>query len=263
MEKSQNRLSLSFPSYTHSPYLPTRSQKYFPQKPIPKKPSPPIFKKPKITLKKKKIVKSLNFFIVFFLISLIFLFRNIISQEISYSLNKKNYSYPEAKKRNTPQNLTDFLSYRFKNDYPFKIYIPKINAASNISANINPQDQSSYEQALKKGVAHAAGSHFPSDNGPVFLFAHSSTLSFGVIDYNAVFYLLRKLENFDQIYIYYYGKKYLYKVTDKKIVNTDEVHILDEFKDKEVLILQTCYPPGTQLKTLLIIATPSFIEYQP
>lgn len=251
--ESSKRAVISFADFeTKPPQIPLRPQRTFPS---PKK------KLPKIS--KLALIKILNFAIVFFILSFLFLYKNIIKQEINYQIKKTTYSVPAPKKRLTSQNITPFLNYRFSQDKkPFAIHIPKINASSKITPNVNPKNPSSYTPVLKKSVAHAKGSVFPGMDGKIHLFAHSSIPSLKVIDYNAVFFLLRKLEKFDQIYIYYYGKKFLYQVTDKKIVANNQTSFINQKSNTEQLILQTCYPPGTQLETLLIFAKPVFVQYQ-
>lgn len=141
-------------------------------------------------------------------------------------------------------------------DTNFSIVIPKIAANSNIISNVDSSSYEEYIKALQNGVAHARGTAFPGDNGHIYLFAHSTDTIFNVGTYNAVFYLLYKLETNDEVYIFYQGKKYLYRVLNKKIVNPEEVQYLTRQSNKEFLTLQTCWPPGTTLKRLLIFAVP-------
>jgi len=51
------------------------------------------------------------------------------------------------------------------------------------------------------------------------------------------------------------GKIYKYRVYESKVVESKEVEYLDyRLADKEVLILQTCWPLGTDWKRLLVLA---------
>lgn len=138
----------------------------------------------------------------------------------------------------------------------FSIVIPKIKANASILANIDPSNQTEYTKALKQGViAHARGTTLPGVNGNSFLFAHSSVNFWEAGQINPVFYLLRELEAGDEIDVFYNNKRYLYLVTDKKIVEPNEVAYLnDQTSDYPKLTLQTCWPPGTALKRLLVIA---------
>jgi len=141
-------------------------------------------------------------------------------------------------------------------DTEFSIVIPKISANSLVEANVDPSNYDGYIDALKKGVAHARGTALPGDSGHMYLFAHSTDNILNVSSYNAVFYLLYKLEPDDRIYIFYKNKKYAYKVIDKSVVDPTQIEYITKQSNKPFLTLQTCWPPGTTLKRLLVFATP-------
>ena len=114
-----------------------------------------------------------------------------------------------------------------------------------------------YLDALNKGVAHALGTSLPGENGHIFLFAHSTDYFWNVGSYNAIFYLLQKLEKGDQVNIFYRGVRYVYYVTGSTVVDPSQVEYLTRKSNKEFLTLQTCWPPGTTLKRLLVFASPA------
>jgi len=140
----------------------------------------------------------------------------------------------------------------------FKIFIPKIGAEADIETNVSSYDKTEYMAVLKNNmVAQASGSDLPGDgNGTmIFLFAHSSEQ--GVFDArdNPVFYLLGKMETGDDILIDYKGTFITYKVYTKKVVGSKETEYLKYTEDnKEILILQTCWPIGTNWQRLLVFA---------
>jgi sortase A len=136
----------------------------------------------------------------------------------------------------------------------FDILIPKIGANSRIIANVDAGNEQQYLDALKIGVAHAAGTAYPGEGGHVFLFAHSTDYFWNVGAYNAVFYLLNKLEKGDEVDLFYQGHRVVYKVIDKRIVDPSQVEFLTRKTNREFLTLQTCWPPGTTLKRLLVFA---------
>lgn len=140
-------------------------------------------------------------------------------------------------------------------DSNFSVVIPKINANARVIPNINPADPKIYLPALQKGIAHAEGTAFPGEGGHIFLFAHSTDYFWNIGSYNAVFYLLYKLESGDQINVFYKGKRHLYNVITKTVVEPSQVEYLLRKSNKEFLTLQTCWPPGTTLKRLLIFAS--------
>jgi len=139
-------------------------------------------------------------------------------------------------------------------DPNFSIIIPKIGANAPVISSVDPADEKIYLSALQKGVAHALGTAFPGEGGHVFLFAHSTDYIWNVGYYNAVFYLLYKLEKGDDVNLFYKGQRYVYQVVDKVIVDPSQVEYLTRKTNREFLTLQTCWPPGTTLKRLLIFA---------
>ena len=139
-------------------------------------------------------------------------------------------------------------------DPNFSIIIPRIGANSRVLSNIDASDEKIYLDALNKGVAQAAGTAFPGEGGHIFLFAHSTDYFWNVGTYNAIFYLLYKLEKNDEIDLFYQSQRYVYEVVSKEIVNPDQVQYLTRKTNREFLTLQTCWPLGTTLKRLLVFA---------
>lgn len=169
----------------------------------------------------------------------------LLKTEINYQVKKTTFG-DLLKKIPTNQIITAPDSY-------FSIVIPKIEARSKIIANVDAGSPKDYQTALKKGVAHASGTVFPGMTGTIFLFAHSTDEPWHVKYYNAVFYLLRYLENGDLIIIFYQNQRFNYYVTDKQLVDFRQTDFFSQ-KDQELLVLQTCYPPGTTKQALLIFA---------
>ncbi len=138
----------------------------------------------------------------------------------------------------------------------FGIIIPKIGANAPIIPNVDAGNPDVYLPALKTGVAHAAGTVFPGVTGNIFLFAHSTDSFWNVGRYNAIFYLIKELETGDEIDVFFNGVRHIYKVVEKKVVEPSEIGYLTQTLPYEQLTLQTCWPPGTTLKRLLVIARP-------
>ncbi len=130
------------------------------------------------------------------------------------------------------------------------------DANANILPDIDPSNRKEYLDALKKGVAHTRGTAYPGEDGHIFLFAHSTDNFWNVSNFNAVFYLLYKLEKGDEVNVYFKGKRYKYAVEDKKVVFPTDIEYLTRKTDSEFLTLQTCWPPGTTLQRLLVFAKP-------
>lgn len=141
-------------------------------------------------------------------------------------------------------------------DPNFSIVIPKIGANARVLPNVNPANENEYLSALKVGVAHAAGTAFPGEPGHIFLFAHSTDYFWNIGTYNAIFYLLYKLEQGDEVNLFYEGHRHVYKVVAKQIVDPSQIEYITRKSDKEFLTMQTCWPPGTTLKRQLVFAVP-------
>lgn len=159
--------------------------------------------------------------------------------------------YPLAKEFFFPPIYTQ----EQKESIGFSIEIPSIKVFSEVIENVDPFNQSEYIESLKNGVAHASNSSLPGEEDTVYLFAHSSDMPWRITRYNTAFFRLGEVKNGDKIIVRKDGKKFIYKVFDKKEVWPNEVKYLTESQG-DVLILQTCTPIGTSLMRLLVFAKP-------
>ncbi|MBI4058134.1 class E sortase [Candidatus Gottesmanbacteria bacterium] len=205
------------------------------------------------------ILSTLGSLLIFIsIIGVLFTYGPIIRAEVGYRLSNWLDSQRVNRQGNFRQIIDKTLTGEVEGvpDPNFSLVIPKIHAKSKIIANVDPGDERAYMAALKEGVAHAQGTFFPGGLGNIYLFAHSTDSPFNIIRYNAVFYLLRELEPGDEVLVYFSGTKHRYQVTDKKIVEPADISYLTPFnpENKEQLILQTCWPPGTTLKRLIVFA---------
>ncbi len=184
----------------------------------------------------------------------------IAKAEISYKIGKflgKTFSLDQSQ----PQRTTfgDLLGrpapiILTPKSTDFGIVVEKIGANAPIVANVNAGNPREYNRELQKGVGHAAGTAYPGETGLSFLFAHSVLNPWDVPRYNAVFYLLRELEAGDRIVIFWQGRRYDYIAFDKKVVDASDVQFLYQNYSEPILVLQTCDPPGTTWRRLLIFA---------
>lgn len=139
---------------------------------------------------------------------------------------------------------------------PFSISIPKINIDAKVVSNVDAAKPQEYTSALKKGVAHALGSAFPGQGKMVYIFGHSTDYAWNVETYNALFYQVKELVPNDEITLKLGDKEYKYLVREKKILAPKDLSVLLQNQNKNVLVLQTCYPPGTVWQRLLVVAEP-------
>jgi sortase A len=192
---------------------------------------------------------------VFFLL---FTFFPVIKEEIKYQFSPKNNNALVATKEEAEKNLNEDTikekSVTYPVDEEFGIVIPKVFANAKVIADVNWQDSAVYQRALTQGVAHAAGTAHPGENGNIFIFSHSGVDFYEAARYNAEFYLLNKLAPGDEIYLFYKKQKFVYRVAEQKIVVPENVEYLIGDKTKKTLTMMTCWPAGTTLKRLIIIA---------
>ncbi len=140
----------------------------------------------------------------------------------------------------------------------FGIVIEKININAPVVANVDSSNYNEYMESLRRGAAHAKGTAFPgsrnASNNNVFIFAHSTLNFWQMGPYATLFTLLNKVERGDRVITYYQGKRYDYTVFDKKIVDANDTKYLTEPSIDPILTLQTCDPPGTNLRRLIVTA---------
>jgi LPXTG-site transpeptidase (sortase) family protein len=140
----------------------------------------------------------------------------------------------------------------------FKIEIPKIGAKADIIIDVSPIDKNQYLKVLENNnIAHSNLSALPGNGkgSTTYLFAHSTQQSIQTVRKNSVFYLLGELGQNDKVLVNYRGQNIEYKVYMKKVISAKESEYLTYSEvDKEVLILQTCWPIGTNWKRLLVFA---------
>lgn len=214
-----------------------------------------------------------NFLILLALFMTIRTFQKPVTQELRYLVDKYNNKryvlaedtdvvFKKDYSRNREAGNLDSISTNDNIeiikpvDPKYSIVIPKINANARIVANVDTAIKENYLSALKSGVAHADGTANPGEGGHMFYFAHSTDNFWNVTQYNAIFYLLYKLEPGDDINIYYKGVRHKYKVTGHEIIDPSQVDYLTRKSNTEFVTLQTCWPLGTTFKRYLVFAQP-------
>ncbi len=189
----------------------------------------------------------------------VFIFTNLVLPISSAYLEIAMTKLPGSIKPKTsvkPVNLysesfiLDEDNKQFSNE--FKLFIPKLDIESDVIPNVDASNEGKYLDELKKGIAHAAASYLPGQNGPVVLFAHSTDTVFNIEQYNAKFYALKNIEIDDEVTIYFRGNKYKYRVVEKKIIDPNDLNSIRN--STHSLILSTCWPPGTNWQRILVSA---------
>lgn len=200
--------------------------------------------------KKNKIVFYFgNLLFIFAIISLIYLYYPLTKTLITYNLFKNTKS--------ATNTLNSDIVQIDSND--LWIEIPKIGASSKIVTNISPFVKSEYKKVIDDNlVAHALNTSLPGSGAGTmsYLFAHSTQQGIGLVRKNSIFYLLGELQLEDKIFIRSKDKNIEYSVYKQIVVSPKEIEYLNYKEiDKEILLLQTCWPIGTDWKRLIIFAS--------
>lgn len=134
-----------------------------------------------------------------------------------------------------------------------KIIIPKINVEIPVIYDEDSTEESEFQTALERGVVHYATTPEPGEKGNAAIFGHSSNNILNRGKYKFAFVLLSRLENGDTFIIEKGGKRYIYKIFDKKIVKPTDVGVLGSTARTATVSLITCDPPGTSLNRLVVV----------
>lgn len=136
-----------------------------------------------------------------------------------------------------------------------KLIIPKINVNVPVVYSVTTIEDSAIQTGLENGVVHynlPGANSVPGQDGNGVILGHSSNDVFDPGGYKFAFVLLDKLQNGDLFYMNYNGKRYVYKVSDKKIIKPTEWQTLQQTTGKPTMVLVTCTPAGTSQHRLLV-----------
>jgi len=134
-----------------------------------------------------------------------------------------------------------------------KIVIPKINVEIPVVYDQKSIDEKAMQASLENGVVHYPTTSNPGEVGNGAIFGHSSNNILNHGKYKFAFVLLKRLENGDTFYLQKGGKRYVYKVYDKKIVKPTDISVLGATDKKATFTLITCDPPGTSINRLVVV----------
>jgi len=134
-----------------------------------------------------------------------------------------------------------------------KIIIPKINAELPVIYTEPSIEEQAVQNALEGGVLHYSTTSKPGELGNGAIFGHSSNNILNKGKYKFAFVLLNRLEPGDTFIIQKDGKRFVYRIFDKKVVKPEDVSILNDTKGKAATFsLVTCDPPGTSINRLVV-----------
>lgn len=134
-----------------------------------------------------------------------------------------------------------------------KVIIPKINVEIPVVYDEKSIDEQAVQRALEEGVIHYAITSKPGELGNAAIFGHSSNNILNRGKYKFAFVLLNRMEIGDTFMLHYEGKRYIYKVFDKKVVPPTDLSVLDKTSKPATVSLITCDPPGTSINRLVVV----------
>ncbi len=113
--------------------------------------------------------------------------------------------------------------------------------------------ESGIQKGLQNGVVVHPISNEPGNFGNFFLTGHSSYYAWDKGRFKDVFALLHEVNPGDIVEVYWEGKKYVYRIKERKVVKPTAVEILKQPKDKKQITLMTCTPVGTNTNRLILV----------
>ena len=182
----------------------------------------------------KKTIKAtiLNIIVAFFIIVIVLGMVNLffgarigetisIASKITIDIENKQDIQPiEIDKNNKIKNYPEYgTKYA-------TIQIPKIDV------NL-PVYFGDTLEVLKNGVGHSSGSYFPGEGGSIIYMGHNS---------KKVFRRFSELQKGNEITVKTTYGTYNYKIYDMQLVYETETEKMPIQKEKEILMIYTCYP---------------------
>ncbi len=131
-----------------------------------------------------------------------------------------------------------------------KIEIPKIEVEAPL---VLAKSEKEISSQLKKGVVLFPGSALPGQKGATIILGHSAPPNWPKIMYEWVFTKLGLLQEGDEIFVYFGGKKYKYKVKEKVILKKGQ-ELPWKDNSENFLVLVSCWPPGKDIKRMAVKA---------
>lgn len=132
------------------------------------------------------------------------------------------------------------------------IEIPKIKVSAPVIYEPSVAE-SAVQKALQGGVVHYGNTPEPGQPGNSVIVGHSSNDWWEPGKYKFVFVLLDKMVPGDKFSVNHKGKRYVYQVSEIKIVAPTDLSVLAPTADPTITLI-TCTPPGTSWKRLIVHA---------
>lgn len=160
-------------------------------------------------------------------------------------INERVLGISVRNKDNFPAFISSNLRETQPNYIKFSLSIPKLKVGKT-DVLVDTND-------LSKALAHLPGSALPGEKGNVFISGHSALSPFFAFK-SVPFSKLSDLKKGDQVVIETPGSKFVYEVTDFKIVDPADLSVLQAPEEQgRYISLMTCVPPGLNFKRLIVL----------
>ncbi len=216
-------------------------------------------KKRKAREKLKKIRQhkhygTVRFAILSFVVFLIIFNFQVIYSQILFLITPKTASTTTQTQTSTPvvQNTSSTPAPAEVVGPEDVLIIPKIGVRAPLIF-INTLSEPEMLKALQNGVVHYAGTAYPGENGNAVFFGHSSNDWWEPGNFKFVFVLLERLVPGDTYEIHYQSHKYVYRVTNTKVVAPTDLSVLTQTNTPTSTLI-TCTPPGTSWRRFVVSA---------
>ena len=143
-----------------------------------------------------------------------------IISKVAIDIENKKVEETQMQENNTLQNYPEYGTQYAT------IEIPQINV------NL-PVYFGDTLEVLKKGVGHSSGSYFPGEGGSIIYMGHNS---------KNMFRRFSELQIGNEIKVTTTYGEYTYKIYDMQLINETDVDKLPIQREKEILMVYTCYP---------------------
>jgi len=214
---------------------------------------------------KKGVKKLLKPFILLFLINFLIINWNDVSWVFNYRVilgiasrffEKVNNQINSVgnKISNKINSLAQLINIDHYSTKENSLEIPKIGVFTPliITEDLNEKD---IDEKLGRGVVLFSNSTLPNQTGQIIIFGHSAPPNWPKIKYDWVFSRLNELEEKDEINFYFNNQKYTYYVKSKIFLEKGEEIPNNSTNSENTLLLISCWPPGKNLKRIVVEAT--------
>ncbi len=134
-----------------------------------------------------------------------------------------------------------------------RVAISRLGVDAPVLYEAKTENDAEFQQLLERGVVHYPFTALPGEPGNVVLFGHSSNSWLDHGNYKSIFSTLDKLQNGDQIDVFYQGIRYSYSVKRQRIVSPYDVAVLQPTTANQLTLI-TCYPVGSPANRLIVVA---------